>query len=155
MSDVKTALERFERASHAWGQECHNDPSVWHRPDVPEFSTIRTLLEPHAEAGDAGCQYALATIYWLGLCCDSEEHQRESHEAAIREASRWWIAASAQGYWPALDNLITSGVGPDADRARIACREVERERADLIGRSHGMPVYGPDFIQEVGRRIYG
>jgi len=155
MSDANTVLERFERASHAWGQDCQKDPSVWHRPDVAEFSKLRTLLEPHAESGHAGCQYALATISWLGLCRDSEELMLSGHEAAIREATRWWIAASSQGYWPALDNLIVLGVGPEADRARIASDEVARDRADLIGRSHGMPVYGPDFIQEVGRRIYG
>jgi hypothetical protein len=73
----------------------------------------------------------------------------------MREATHWWYTAASQGYWPALDNLISQGVGPEAERARIASREVERERADLIGQSHDMPVYGPDFIQEVGRRLYG
>ncbi len=155
MSAPDTVLERFERACRAWGQDCHRDPSVWHRPDVAEFSTLRALLTVHAEAGNTGCQYALATICWLGLCCESEDDQRESQEAAMREATHWWIAAASQGYWPALDNLISQGVGPEADRARIAFREVERERVGLIGRSHDMPVYGPNFIQEVGRRLYG
>lgn len=155
MSDPDAVLERCDRAIRAWGQECRSDPSVWHRPDVAEFSTLRALLTVHAEACNSDCQYALATICWLGLCCDSEDDLWESQEAAMREATHWWIAAASQGCWPALDNLISQGVGPEAERARIAFREVEHDRADLIGRSHGMPVYGPDFIQEVGRRIYG
>ncbi len=153
MSNPDEILRRYDEATDAHIKVCHADPSHWHRADVAEFSSLKALLKPHAEAGHGLCQYALASIWWLGLCCENEEEYRGTYEAAIHEATRWWIAAASQGHWPALDNLITSGVGPEAERARVAAREVERQRPDLIGRSHGMPVYGPEFMQEVCRRF--
>jgi hypothetical protein len=101
------------------------------------------------------CQYALATILSLGLCCESEEQFLVGHSFAREAATRWWIAAAMQGFWPALDNLITSGVGAEAQRAGEAFRQLEQERRDLVGSSHGMPVYGPRFVQELSRRLYG
>lgn len=101
------------------------------------------------------CQYALATILSMGLCCESEEQFLAGHSAAREAATHWWIAAAMQGFWPALDNLITSGVGAEAQRASEAFRRLEQERRDLVGSSHGMPVYGPEFVQELSRRFYG
>jgi hypothetical protein len=101
------------------------------------------------------CQYALASILWLGLCCTSEAEIQAGRAAALEEATRWWTAAAMQGHWPALDNLVTSGVGADAERARESWHQLEQERPDLVGSSHSMPVYGPDFVQELCRRFYG
>ena len=101
------------------------------------------------------CQYALATILSMGLCCDTEEQFLAGHSAAREAATRWWIAAAMQGFWPALDNLVTSGVGVETQRASEAWDKLEQERPDLVGSSHGMPVYGPDFVRELSRRLYG
>jgi hypothetical protein len=101
------------------------------------------------------CQYALATIAWLGLACESEEEFIASHAAVVEETTRWWAAAATQGYWPALDNLVTSGIGPEAERAREACQLLKHARPDLIGVSEGMPVYGPEFFQELSKNLYG
>src|SRR5688572_27450461 len=92
-------------------------------------------------------------ISWLGLCCESENDYRATRDAAVQEATQWWIAAARQGHWAALDNLVTSGVGTEAESARAAWKELADERQDLIGRSHGMPVFGPDFVQELCRRV--
>jgi hypothetical protein len=46
-------------------------------------------------------------------------------------------------------------VGEETERARAASRQLEQERRDLVGWSNNMPVYGPDFVQELCRRFYG
>jgi hypothetical protein len=85
----------------------------------------------------------------------NEEDYEAGYSSAQKEATRWWVAAAVQGFWPALDNLLSSGVGPDMERAREAARQLERERRDLVGSSHGMLVHGPEFVQELSRRLYG
>jgi len=155
MSNPRAICDRYEAAVRAYSRDCASDLSSWHRPDVAEFSELRRLLTPYAESGDMLCQYALATILWLGLCCVSEEQFMEGHSVACEEATRWWIAAAKQGHLPALDNLVGSGVGSEAQQAREAFRKLECERRDLVGSSHGMPIYGDEFIQELSRRFYG
>lgn len=155
MSSSHAVYDRYQVAFRAYGDACASAPERWHRPDVAEFTELRYLLLPHAESGDMYCQYALATILSMGLCSESEEQFLVGHAAAREAATRWWIAAAMQGGWPALDNLVTSGVGPAAQGAREAFRQLEQERRDLVGSSHGMPVYGPEFVQELSRRFYG
>ena len=139
----------------AYIEECMVNPEDWHRPNVAEFEKLHQLLLPYAESGDMLCQYACATITWLGLYCESMEEFIRSHPVRIEEATRWWIAAATQGHEAALDNLITDGRGAEADRAREVSGQVERECPDLVGRSKGMPVYGPEFFAAVQSRLYG
>jgi hypothetical protein len=155
MSNSQAIYDRYQVACEAHSAACISDPSIWHHPDVAEFSELLRLLKPHAESGDMRCQYAVASILWLGLCCESEEQMAASQDSACEEASRWWITLAKQGFTPALDNLVTSGVGPEAQHAREAWRQLARERHDLVGSSCGMPVYGPEFIEELSRRLYG
>jgi hypothetical protein len=155
MSSSHALYDRYQAAVCGYCDTCAGDPQSWHRPDVAEFTELRRLLLPHSESGDAACQYALATIHWLGLCCESEEQFVTGRVAATEEATRWWIAAATQGFWPALDNLVSDGVGPEAERAREAWRKLGQERRDLVGSSRGMPVYEPKFVQELSRRLYG
>ncbi len=155
MNEVDALLQQYERAVELNTGDCSHNPSIWHRPDTNEFTALRALLIPLAEAGEMRCQYALATIYWLGFCCDSEEEYHRNYEETIQIATRWWIAAASQGHWGALDNLITCGVGVEADRVKEACRQFEEQNKHLVGWSHNMPVYGPDFMQAVCKTIYG
>lgn len=155
MNNPRILYDRYQVASQAYTANCASDPRKWHRADVAEFSELRRLITPHAESGDMHCQYALASILWLGLCCDSEEDFVRTYSSACEEATRWWVAAARQGFWPALDNLVTSGVGAEAQRARDASRSLESERRDLIGSSQEMPIYGDEFMQELCMRLYG
>lgn len=155
MISPQALYERYQVASQAYGDVCVSAPERWHRPDVAEFTELHRLLLPHAEAGDVHCQYALATILSMGLCCESEEQFLAGYTAAQEAATHWWLAAAMQGFWPALDNLVTNGVGAEAQRAKDAWRQLKTERRDLVGSSHGMPVYGPEFVQELSRRFYG
>lgn len=122
---------------------------------MAEFTELYSLLLPHANSGDMDCQYALATILSMGLCSTSEEQFLIGHTAAREAATRWWIAAAMQGFGLALDNLVTSGIGPEAQRAREAWRQLNQECRDLTGTSHSMPVYGPVFINKLSKRLYG
>src|SRR4051794_3530634 len=114
MNSPDPVFERYQVAIQAYFRLCATDPQGWHRPDGTEFSELRRLLLAPAGSGDMLCQYALATILWFGLCCESEEQFQTGYAAAIEEATRWWLAAAKQDYWPALDNLVTSGVGAEA-----------------------------------------
>jgi hypothetical protein len=155
MSDKFVVYARYEAASQAHTDFCLRRPGGWHPPDVAQFSELKRLLLPHAEAGDTRSQYAVATILFLGLCCESEEQYVRSYDTAIAEATPWWTAAAKQGYWPALDSLLTCGVGTEAERLREASNQLRRERPDLIGHYQGVPSYGDEFMQELSRRIYG
>lgn len=155
MSDLPAVYERYLAACRAYSNTCTADPGRWHRPDVAEFTELQHLLRPHAEGGDMLCQYALACIHLQWLCCESEEQAIASQESARAEATPWLVAAAKQGYYPALDNLVTSGVGPEAQRANEIWRQLARERPDLVGSWENMPVYGPEFMKELALRVYG
>lgn len=155
MDNLQALYERYQAAIQAYAERSATGLQEWHQPDIVEFRELQRLLLPHAESGDMNCQYAMASILWIGLCCESKEDVVAGHEVRMKEATRWWIAAAAQGHVYALDNLATSGIGPEAERAREASRVLEQERRDLVGSSHGMPVYGSDFFTELSRRLYG
>ncbi len=152
MNDPATVLKRYEQAQKAYSRNCQADPSCWHRPDTEEFAQLRVLLTPHAEAGDGLCRYALGAILWLGLCCESEEQYASSYQALCEEATPWLVAAASQGHEGALDNVVGFGVGPQAERARRLWRQLERERPELVRTAHGVPLYGPEFMNEVIKR---
>jgi hypothetical protein len=154
MSNAHEVHARYQTAIETHCEACRIDPQQWHQANA-ELAELRRQLFPRAESGNPSCQYALATIAWLGLCCESEEEFMAGHATAVEEATRWWVAAATKGYWPALDNLVTSGIGPEAERAREASQLLERARPDLEGTSHGMPVYGLEFFQELSKNLYG
>jgi hypothetical protein len=155
MNNPQTVCDRYEVAMRVYAEGCAAETEDWHCPDIAEFSELMRLLKPYAESGDMRSQYAIATILMLGLCCESQDQMALSQASACEEATQWWIALAKQGFTPALDNLVTSGVGVGAQRAREAWRQLARERKELVGSSNGMPVYGPEFIEELSKRLYG
>lgn len=155
MNDLPAVYHQYLAAWRKYGDTCAKAPELWHLPDVATFIELKRSLLPHAEAGNMLCQYALATILLQGLCCESEERAIADMEPARVEATPWLIAAAKQGYYPALDNLITCGVGPEAQRAKKIWRELENEQPKLMHLHENMPVYGPEFMEEVALRIYG
>lgn len=155
MDNIQSVLQRYYKSVDLYGNACAQDPSVWHRPDTSEFSQLHDLLLPFAKADDMYAQYALATIYWLGLSCKSEEQYFEEYQTLIEKATFWWVAAASQGHWIALDNLLTCGVGEEAERVQNIRDQFEKTHLHLVDRSHDMPLYGPDFMQELCRTVYG
>lgn len=155
--DVNAVIERYHSAFSDYSALCRTAPEQRHQPDWKLFTALRSQLLPHAEAGHADCQYAMAIIAWMGLCCKTEEEYEAGYAQGIEEATRWWVAAGRQGCSWAVDNLLTLGTGPEAERARSVSQEVERDCPHLIGHDKptGMPIIGPDFMREVTRRLYG
>ncbi len=155
--DVNAVIERYHLAFSDYAALCRTAPEQRHQPDWKLFTALRSQLLPHAEAGHADCQYALAIIAWMGLCCKTEEEYEAGYAKGTEEATRWWVAAGRQGCSWAVDNLLTLGTGPEAERARSVSQEVKRDCPHLIGHDKptGMPIIGPDFMREVTRRLYG
>ena len=97
-------------------------------------------------------------MLWFDLCepyaSEADFNERHDHRAACTAASEWWAKAARQGCWPALDDLTTFGIGPEADAARAAKDELLKERPDLmLGAEDNMP--GSDFMREMCRKLYG
>lgn len=155
MSKLHCPHQRYLTAMNAYAETCSADPENWHPPDATEFSEIARDLLQAAEQGDMYCQYALATILHMGLNLETEEQFVVAMAEANEAATRWWIAAAKQGFWPAVDNLLTSGVGEEAQRIRDAFDQLEKERKNMVGSSHGMPVYTASIFQELSWRLYG
>jgi TPR repeat protein len=155
MSEFHPAYERYLTAVTAYAEMCSSNPMEWNRPDADNFAELMDLLQHPAEQGDRYCQYALATILHMGLTAESEEEFMATRHKASEAATRWWLAAAKQGFWPAVDNLLTSGTGDEAQRIRDVFGTIKAQRKDLIGSSHGMPVYGAAIMQELNWRLYG
>jgi len=148
-------LRRYDRACDVYTAETIAHAGAWHRADVEEFSELFESLLPHAYDGESLAQYAVATILWLGMRCETQQEQFDHYQASVTEASRWWIAAAKQGHLGALDNLLTSGVGAEADHLRRIAELVQVERPELVSWSDGMPCFGREYFLELFERTYG
>jgi hypothetical protein len=155
MNEPGVIYDRYLAAFRSYGDLCARASEHWHRPDVVEFSQLYNLLLPHAERGDMLCQYAVPTILWQGLLCETEKQFIARDLPSRKEATCWWIAAARQGHLPALDNLVTSGIGLEAERAREGWKQLAEERPDLVGSSNAEPIYGDEFVQELCVKLYG
>ncbi|HSI96071.1 MAG TPA: hypothetical protein VK938_08295 [Methylophilaceae bacterium] len=154
MASVEDMLLRYDSAIELWADSCASNPDIWHRPDTNEFISLLPEILNFAKNGNIKCMYAAAMIYSFGLCYDSEHAYLENYSELISLATNWWGEAAAAGYLPAVDNLLTSGVGPLAEKARLMAKQIRIEHKDLIGSSNNMPVYGESFMQELHKRLY-
>lgn len=154
MSSVEGILLRYDSAIELWADSCANNPDIWHRPDTNEFISLLPEILTFAKNGNIKCMYAAAIIYSFSLCYDSEHAYLENYSELISMATDWWGKAAAAGYLPAVDNLLTSGVGPLAEKARLVAKQIESEHNDLIGNTNIMPVYSESFMQELHKRLY-
>jgi hypothetical protein len=155
MDEATQAIADFQVAIRDYVETCSRSPMEYHAPAADVFQALVTRLRPAAEAGHLHSQYALATIHLMKLTCASVEEEQQYQQREIEQATRWLVAAARQGCWSAVDNLVSSGVGPEAEHAREGWRKLEAEQPDLIGKQGNIPVYGPSFIKELCRRLYG
>jgi len=155
MAKSYPAIQRqYEDAMDAFVNASIKHAGAWFRPDVETFSTLYSEVLPFAELGDAWAQYAIATILSLGLRCSTQQVYAEIYPSLLPTMTHWWTSAAKQGHLGALDNLVTSGVGIEAERARSVAKAIQQERPELIGSSLGMPSYGPEYFEEMYRRLY-
>lgn len=107
-------------------------------------SHLQTLLIL-AESGNPWAQSYVAGIYMVGYCYTSYAEFERNYERDAAEMSNWLVRVSRQGIVIAVDNLITTGVGPEAERVRGIWRE-------MCGRA---PDKDRVSIREAWRRAYG
>jgi hypothetical protein len=150
MTELKELLSRFEEALATL--ESHPElPTPGRNPGA--FRELVPDLERYSETGEPRCHAALATILAFGLACTTESEFRDQHDVLVHRATSLWAEAAMQRFWPAFDNLVACGVGPEADAARAIARTLEAENPALVDFGRGAPVYGPAFMQEACARF--
>ena len=132
------------------------DESHWYvTPEwAKQFREHLARLLPLAAAGNPWAQYSVANIYMCGYLYTTESEAIANHHKDSTEMSGWLERAAQQGFVAAVDNLITNGVGPEAERLRNICREVESQTV-ISTEKHGLPVLPASLSEEVWRRAYG
>lgn len=148
-------LNRYEAACAAYTETCIAHQDEWTLADVAEFTELFDLLVEYAKAGAADAQYAVASILYLGTRSRSQQEHLGSHALAVKDASVWWVAAARQGHLHALDNLLTCGVGEEAERVRRVAEQMKQERPELVTWTDGMPCLQPHYFVELAKRSYG
>jgi hypothetical protein len=135
----------FERDCESLGMIC--DENNWYVTDewAKKFRAHHTTLLVLAEAGNAIAQMYVATIYMVGYCYSNAADCELNLEKDHIEMSTWLERAARQGIVAAVDNLITDGVGVEADRLRTIYEEVAYQRS----LDESLP------IGETWRRAYG
>lgn len=154
-SEYSAIQRRYEVAMDEFVNASIEHAGAWFRPDVAAFSSLYSVILPFAESKDAWAQYAIATILSLGLRCSTQQEYVESYQCFLPTMSHWWASAAKQGHFDALDNLVTSGVGVEAEKARAVAKAIQQEMPGLIGSAQGMPSYGPDYFKELYKRFSG
>lgn len=153
-NDYPAIQRRYEAAMDEFVNASIEHAGTWFRPDVATFNSLYAEILPIADSGDAWAQYAVGTMLSLGLRCSTQQEYFESYLSHLPTMSHWWSVAAKQGHLGALDNLLTSGIGVESDRARSLANAIRQERPELIGSSHGMPCYGQEYFEELNRRLY-
>lgn len=155
MKDALSLLQKFKSLAKTMPVSEPDKGPFQSKYHAAAFLELREQLKPYAEGGDIRCQYVLACLYGIYPCYTTEEEARLHYKYDIQEATQWWVTAAKQGHPWALDNLVTCGVGPEAERASQAWAEFEKKRPELVGRYKWMPVYGPNFTIEFCRDYIG
>lgn len=106
-----------------------NDLEQWHiTPESAEkFQRHLLTLTPHAEGGNPLAQYSIAAILMIGYCYASAEQHLANHDRDAAVMTSWLVRCARQGLVAAVDNLVTSGVGPEAERLRAIAAQVSEE----------------------------
>jgi len=92
-----------------------------------KFKIHRDRMLPLAENGDALAQYRIANIYMLGYLYDSELKAREHYQEDAIILTKWLILSAKQGVIAALDNLLSNGVGAEAEKIQEIARSMWSE----------------------------
>ena len=110
-----------------------------------------------AEAGEPWSQYNVGIIYLLGYLYSSKEEYDKNFEKDALEGSKWLVKAAKQGFIVAVDNLVSIGVGPEADRLRTISREIGNQHPEYmpIDRDLNVPVVLPPHFEAVWKVAYG
>ncbi|MCF6194363.1 MAG: hypothetical protein L3J46_08545, partial [Kangiellaceae bacterium] len=115
---IPAEVELLQNDTDALGMV--NDSDNWYVTEewVQKFRNHLKVILPLAENGDPVAQYNVATIYLCGYLYSSEEKAIKAYEADAIVMSKWFERAARSGYVVAIDNLISTGVGDEAERLK-------------------------------------
>ena len=124
----------------------HSDE--WHVSEkwAEQFQRHLENLRPLATEGNLEAQHAMASIYLVGMLYPDEETELERRVADRKSMTALLVSAARGGLVGAFDNLVTSGVGDDAEEARRACKEYKKQRKPVWSEQDEMPVYTPEWM---------
>lgn len=150
---VPAEVTAFWRDSESLGMIC--DLDHWYiTPDwAKKFQSHLEGILPIAAAGNPWAQYAVACIYMSGYLYSTQDDCIANHEQDAIEFSVWLEKCARQGFVAAVDNLITTGVGPEAERLREISRTIESQTSAPDDEQY-IPVVPPGFFERVWQLAY-
>lgn len=124
-----------------------NDENNWYVTEewARKFRNHLESLKAIAEKGNPLAQGYVATILMLGYCYTSSQEQLVHNHRDAEEMSYWLERCARQGLVAAVDNLVTCGVGPEAERLRKISSQLFEEQRQGYNFTPG----------ETWRRAYG
>ena len=116
--DIPKEVESYLEDSRVLGAV--NDGDNWYVTAewADTFRTHLNIILPLAKLGGAVAQYHVAAIYLCGCLYSSEKDAERAYEVDIVEMSKWLEYSAKAGYIAAIDSLITTGVGDEAERLK-------------------------------------
>ena len=152
--EIPAEVTAFWRDSENFGMIC--DLDHWYvTPEwAKKFQAHLASIQPIAAAGNPWAQYSVASIFMAGYLHCAQDDCIANHDKDSKELSLWLEKCARQGFVVAVDNLITNGVGSEAERLRRISREVESEFF-IPHNEQGMPVFPPSFCEKVWKIAYG
>ena len=129
--EIKPEVQLFLDDSRKLGPI--NDGENWYISEkwALRFEEHLDTLLVLAEKNDPMSQYQVACIYLSGYLYHDEKDSLENYETDIEKASFWFEKAAKNKVYSAIDNLISVGVGEEANRLR-AIYEEYKEQFPLI-----------------------
>ena len=121
--DIKPEVQLFIDDSRKLG--AINDGKNWFVSEkwALKFQGHLNTLLLLAEQNDPMSQYQVACIYFSGYLYSNEKDAIENYESDIEKASFWFKKAAMNKVYSAIDNLISVGVGEEANRLRVIYEE--------------------------------
>lgn len=118
MFKIPKEVELFHKDVDSLGKL--KDGKEWYVTDqwAKKFRTHLNNMLPLAEKGDPIAQYNVGVVYMCGYLHSTEQSAIEANKADTVEMSKWLERAARGGVVVAIDNLISTGVGEEADRLR-------------------------------------
>ena len=113
------------------------------------FQDHLNKMLPLAEDGNPWAQYNVAVVFMNGYLQTSLGSVKENYQKDCEKMSYWLEKAAKKGFFAAVDNLVTSGVGEESERLRNIFREVEARTEVPWSEEYNLPVYPPSIFEEV------
>ena len=152
--EIPAEVAEFRRDTEALGMI--GDLDRWYvTPEwANRFQAHLAKILPIAQAGNPWAQYSVASLYMCGYLYSTRDDRMANHDKDAEVFSLWLEKCARQGFVAAVDNLITDGVGVEADRLRRICRAVESQ-SFIPHDEQGIPVYPPSICERVWQLAYG